>query len=146
MGCPASLAALQGVEANTRAMMEYLSQPKPTTPQVGYSCRLYDTLCSTIGTVRKLLVADDTTLPPDTLFTRLTVKVRSLGTNTYIAFGAAATPAFRFTGVGQSHTFIAPIMNGNTIPFKVNDIIVLGDGATGVLEISGVRLSTDVMI
>lgn len=143
MGCPASLVALQGVEANTKAMkelIEQLLQPKPPIPQLQYTSSLYDTLCSSVGTVRKQILADDTTLPADSTFTRLTLTVRDMGTNTYIAYGPGATPAKRFRANDDTHTFIAPIMNGNVIPFIAN-ITLLGDGANGVIEVTGIRIS-----
>jgi hypothetical protein len=105
-----------------------------------YLTRLYDTLCSNVGTSRKTCVDDDALLPQSSSFSRLTLKVRSMGTNTYIAFGTSAVPAFRFTGASQSHTFIAPTIKGSVIPFIAGDIGLIGDGATGVVEVTGVRV------
>jgi len=142
-GCPASLAALQSIAANMEILKSLTIAPKPV---IQYSTQLYDTVCTGVGAVRKGLLSDDATLPPDALFTRMTVKVRAMGTNNYIGFGAAATPAFRFTGVGQSHTFIAPVMAGSIIPFKVkHTMVTLGDGANGVLEVTGVQISEVVL-
>jgi hypothetical protein len=126
MGCPESLATLQRIEQILK--------------KDNYVSELYDTLCSLVGTIRKTIVDDDLTLPEQEVFSEITVKVRSLGTNTYIAIGAAATPAFRFTGASQSHTFVAPVMYGNVIPFAAKNIVVVGDGATGVLEITGIKI------
>lgn len=126
MGCPESLATLQRIEQRLK--------------QESYVAELYDALCSTVGTVRKTIVQDDTTLPEQTVFSEITLKVRSMGTNTYIGFGAAATPAFRFTGVSQSYTFIAPMMFGSVLPISAKSIVVLGDGATGVIEVTGIKV------
>lgn len=101
---------------------------------------VYDALCSTIGTVPKGVLDGDTLVQSDVAFSRLTLKVRSMGTNTYIAFGTSATPNFRFSGVGESHTFVAPTVNGTVIPFLGSKIRVLGDGATGVVEVTGIRM------
>ena len=98
----------------------------------------FDGLCSTIGTARKRLI-DDSTLPDGAMFSRYTVKVRSLGTNTYIGIGAVSQN-YRFTAAGQSHTWIAPTLNGSVIPLSIHGMNVIGDGATGVLEIKGIMI------
>ncbi len=102
---------------------------------------LYDALCSSVGTTPKKLLADDTTLPSGSVFSELTVKVRSMGTNTYIGIGSTSQ-SFRLTGASQSYTFTAPIINRSVVPLLMDTVNVVGDGATGVLEISGIRVYT----
>ncbi len=99
---------------------------------------MYDGLCSSVGTTPKLLLADDTKLPPDSLFSRLTVKVRDLGTNTYIGIGVTSQN-FRLTGINQALTLEAPVINGTVVPLLIKTT-VLGNGSSGVLEITGIRV------
>ena len=105
---------------------------------------LYEGSCSSISSIIKSLFADDTTLPSGALFSELTVKCRTVGTNTYIGMGSESQ-AFRFTAANQARTYEAPVINGSVIPFAVNNIMVIGDvaGGAGVLEISGVRVYRD---
>lgn len=143
MACNDSLVALQQIAVDLRELKELIHQrlSVPAPPLPVYRTQFYDTLCSTIGTARKGILADDATIPPDAKFTRMTLKVRAMATNTYIAFGTSATPALRFTANLQTYTFEAPIMNGSIIPFKGADLSVIGDGANGVIEIEGFVIS-----
>ncbi len=108
----------------------------------------FDGLCSNIGSVKKPLLGDETmeTILLGTLFTRITVKCRTLGTNTYIGIGSISQN-LRFTSAGQSMTFIAPIVNGTIIPLKIADLMVIGDvsGGAGILELSGIRVHFDMI-
>ena len=103
-----------------------------------YNASIVDFTCSTIGTAQKRLVDDiivgNRTAAEGSMFSRFTIKVRSMGTNTYIAVGTLNPGAYRFTAAGQSHTFIAPIINGSVVPLSIHNLNVVGDGATGVLE------------
>lgn len=101
---------------------------------------MYDALCSSIEAVRKR-ITDDTPIASSALFSRFTVKVRTLGTNNYIGIGSASQN-FRFTAAQQSMTFIAPVMNGTVIPLKLDDVYVMGNvvSGAGILEITGVRI------
>lgn len=106
----------------------------------------YDGLCSLVGTAMKQLFQDDQYLSDDSKFSRITIKFRAMGTNTWISVGGHASqfkrsseiPQFRFTTAGQSHTFIAPSHNGQLLPLKAGDFLTIGDGATGIIEITGI--------
>lgn len=68
--------------------------------------------------------------------TRATVKVRSMGTNTYLAIGSYTDgQTFRLTSVGDSKTYPAAVKDGSEIPFDLTAMRVIGDQANGVLEI-----------
>ncbi len=71
---------------------------------------------------------------------RATIKVRDIGTNTYIGIGDYNGTPFRLTSAGDSKTYIAPVRNGSDIPFDLSGFRVLGDNAAddGVLEIDAV--------
>lgn len=71
------------------------------------------------------------------MVTRATVKVRSLGTNTYIAIGDRHGQVFQLTSAGDSKTYPAQVKNGSEIPFDLLEYRVKGDNAAndGVLEI-----------
>jgi hypothetical protein len=142
MGCPDSLHALQGSEATLREILNTLQRIEVSQRKYKSIAMFYDGSCSSITTTRKRLFADDNSLPTGTRFSRVTVKVRSMGTNSYIRLGTAATPGMRLTAVSQAYTFIAPDINGNTAPLILEGLIVLGDGANGVLEISGIRIDS----
>jgi len=66
----------------------------------------------------------------------MTVKVRNMGSNTYISVGDVNSQDFRLTSANDSKTYIAPVKNGSDQPFLVNAIWVIGDNAAndGVLE------------
>lgn len=110
----------------------------------------YSGLCSTIGSTYKNLFADDdqtcrlSTLLVNTRFYEFTVKVQSLGTNTYIKIGNHQRRDMRFTAVNQSYTYEAPTIYKNgvaeTILLQAKDFTVIGDGATGILEINGLEV------
>ena len=128
MTCPEALAILKQIEM-------LLSNQGDE-----YGTQIYDTLCSTIGTARKSIMADDTGYAQGELYSEVTLKVRSMGTNTYIAFGTSAIPAFRFTAINQTYTYVAPMITGSVIPFNPWLIACVGDGATGVMEITGIKI------
>jgi len=102
---------------------------------------IYDGLCSTIGNTFKYLTADEAQMPSGAEFSRLTVKCRTIGTNTYIGIGTN-NMNFRFTAAQQAVTFIAPQINGSVVPFLIGSLKVTGDvaGGAGVLEFFGLRV------
>lgn len=69
---------------------------------------------------------------------RFTLKVRTLGTNGYIAIGDVNNQEFRFTNIGDSFTY-------QDLPpdFSLKSIWVIGDNAAndGILEAFGVQRS-----
>lgn len=102
------------------------------------TARIVPFLLSSIGSGSiKSLTADYNPQVP-LMVTRATIKVRSLGTNTYIAIGNYSDgQPFRLTGVGDSKTYQAPMKNGSEVPFDLTAFRATGDNAAndGVLEI-----------
>lgn len=74
---------------------------------------------------------------PFPLVSRVTVKVRSLGTNTVIDLGDFSTQEFRLTSVGDSFT-IVDVPGG----FDLQKLWIGGDNAAndGVVEVFGMVL------
>jgi hypothetical protein len=70
----------------------------------------------------------------------MTIKVRSLGTNTLIGIGDVNNQDFTLKSVGDSKTYIAPIIRGDTKPFELTDYWVLGNNGAndGVIEIDAI--------
>lgn len=71
------------------------------------------------------------------MVTRATIKVRDIGTNTYIAIGDRHGQVLRLTSTGDSKTYPAKIKNGSEVPFDLLEYRVTGDNAAndGILEI-----------
>lgn len=118
--------------------LEYLKRIDQSLRREGVvEARTESMLCSSIGTTKKMLSQDDA---PNAIIyvTRLTCKVRSLGTNTYIGVGTPDRQQFRLISEGDSFTWIAPVIRGTDIGFNIRDFYCIGDQANGVLEISAV--------
>lgn len=64
----------------------------------------------------------------------MTLKVQSLGTNTYLALGDRNTQEFRLNYVGDSYTY-----SELPIEFDIHDIWARGDAATGIIEVIGIQ-------
>lgn len=102
---------------------------------------VYDNTCSSIGDQIKLVFADDALLSHSgALFSELTVRVRTLGTNSYIAVGTTNRSVRLVKGEFELYT--APVINGSTVPLMLDNLSVIGDvaGGGGVVEIHGIRI------
>jgi len=86
-----------------------------------------------IGSVKQRIVS------PEFLdVVRFTAKVRTLGTNTYIALGDVNNQEFRMNFAGDAFTYADLPVN-----FSLKEIWVIGDNVAndGVLEIIGLQRS-----
>ncbi len=92
---------------------------------------------STIGSGAVKSLCADSNPEVSHMVTRATIKVRSLGTNTYIAIGDRHGQVFRLSSAGDSKTYQAQMKSGSEIPFDLLEFRVVGDNAAndGVLEI-----------
>jgi hypothetical protein len=102
----------------------------------------YSATLSNIGIEIKQLSADDSGTPIDTAFSEITVKVRTLGINNYIAVGNPRNVNLRLTAAHQAYSWIAPNINGVFVPLYLKDLAVQGSIANGagILEIAGVEI------
>jgi len=123
MACPQSLNALESIRNDVKRIRAIVSPDA--------------FLCSSLGTASpKKFIADDA--PNMIAFvSRITVICQSLGTNTYIALGTRERRRIRLTSLRDSYTYIAPIVNGTVLPFRLEDFYAQGDNAAndGVIEI-----------
>lgn len=71
---------------------------------------------------------------------RMTVKVRTLGTNTQIGIGDVNGQSFNLIAAQDAMTHIAPIIKGDTVPFDLLDFWVVGDNPAndGVIEVNAI--------
>lgn len=90
---------------------------------------------SSIGNTRLNLMKDKNPGVPMKCY-RMTLKVRTLGTNTYIGVGDKDAEEFRFVAINDSKTYIAPIIKGTAVPFDLLDFFLKGDNPAndGVIE------------
>lgn len=109
----------------------------------GIKARPYSFLLSSIGNTALPLNNDDANAVRELYFSEITIKIRSMGTNTNIDVGGASVQAFRFKNINDSFTFHAPFCPVKLIPLVIHDIWVKGDTASGagVIEIIGIGLS-----